>query len=149
MTWCLAPDMASYAGLVEGSPERAYLAELESRLTAGEEVDVEVSLALIAGRDLEVDEDELRGARRRAVQLLAAGGDPRRELEPDGRAVTALAADLDRPGRRAALQEGLASLKVIVEGLPQVASRLERLRADDELAWRWFACTLLADELVE
>src|SRR5947209_15466313 len=141
--------MASYAGRVEGSAERAYLAELESRLAAGEEVEVEVSLALIAGRDLEVDEDELRGARRRAVQLLAAGGDPRRELEPDGRAVTAIAADLDRPERRAALRDGLASLQVTVEGLPEVASRLGRLLADDELAWRWFACTLLAEELTD
>jgi len=141
--------MASYAGRVEGSAERAYLAELESRLAAGEEVEVEVSLALIAGRDVVVDEDELRGARRRAVQLLAAGGDPRRELEPDGRAVKAVAADPDRPERRATLGEGLASLKITVEGLPQVASRLERLAADDDLAWRWFACTLLADELAE
>src|SRR5947209_2901738 len=141
--------MASYAGRVEGSAERAYLAELESRLAAGEEVEVEVSLALIAGRDVVVDEDELRGARRRAVQLLAAGGDPRRELEPDGRAVKAVAADLDRPERRATLGEGLASLKITVEGLPQVASRLERLAADDDLAWHWFACTLLADELAE
>jgi len=141
--------MASYAGRVEGSAERAYLAELESRLAAGEDVEVEVSLALIAGRDVVVDEDELRGARRRAVQLLAAGGDPRRELEPDGRAVKAVAADLDRPERRATLGEGLASLKITVEGLPQVASRLEPLAADDDLAWRWFACTLLADELAE
>ena len=137
--------MASYAGRVEGSAERAYLAELESRLAAGEDVEVEVSLALIAGRDVVVDEDELRGARRRAVQLLAAGG----ELEPDGRAVKAVAADLDRPERRATLGEGLASLKITVEGLPQVASRLERLAADDDLAWHWFACTLLADELAE
>ena len=141
--------MASYAGRVEGSAERAYLAELESRLAAGEDVEIEVSLALIAGRDVEVDEDELRGARRRGVQLLAAGGDPRRDLDPDGRAVRAVAADLDQPERRAALRDGLASLKVTVEGLPEMTLRLDRLAADDDLAWRWFACTLLAEDLAE
>jgi hypothetical protein len=80
--------------------------------------------------------------------LLAAGGDPRREPEPDGRAVKALAADLASPARKAALADGLASLRDEVEGLPEVSARLERLLADQELGWRWFACTLLADELV-
>jgi hypothetical protein len=141
--------MPKYAGTMEASAERAFLAELESRLAAGERVEVEVSLAVLAGQDIALDEDELRGARRRAVQLLAAGGDPRREPEPDGRAVTALAADLVTPGRTAALTDGLASLRDSVRGLPHVASRLERLLDDPELAWRWFACTLLADELLE
>jgi hypothetical protein len=129
--------------------ERVFLAELESRLSKGEDVEVEVSLSLLAGQEVELDEDELRGARRRAVQLLATGGSPRREPEPDGRAVTALAADLDSTKRRAALVAGLASLRGTVEGLPQVADRLDRLVANDDLAWRWFACTLLAEELIE
>ncbi len=133
---------------MEESAERAFLAELEARLAAGEPVEVDVSLALLGGQSVELDEDELRGARRRAVQLLAAGGDPRREPEPDGRAVKALAADLASPARKAALTDGLASLRDAVEGLPEVSARLERLLADQELAWRWFACTLLADELV-
>jgi hypothetical protein len=30
-----------------------------------------------------------------------------------------------------------------------VSARLERLEADDALAWRWFACTLLGEVLVE
>jgi len=137
-----------YPVAMEASPERAFLAALESRLAAGEPVEVEVSLALLAGQEVELDEDELRGARRRAVQLLAAGGDPRREPDPDGRAVIALAADLASPERRAALADGLASLRGTVEGLPGVASRLERMFEDVEVAWRWFACTLLADELV-
>jgi hypothetical protein len=134
---------------VEVSPERALLAELESRLAGGEPVAIEVSLALLAGQEVELDPDELRAARRRAVQLLATGGDPRRDPDPEGRAVTALAADIDTPARRAALEQGLNSLRATVEGLPQVASRLERLTADEGLAWRWFACTLLAEELVE
>jgi hypothetical protein len=131
------------------SPERAFLAGLESRLAAGESPVVEVSLVLLAGREVELDPDELRGARRRAVQLLATAGDPRREPDPDGRAVTALASDLDAPQHRAALTEGLESLAAPAEGLQEVSARLERLADDEELAWRWFACTLLAEELVE
>jgi hypothetical protein len=141
--------MPKYAGTMEASAEYAFLAELEKRLAAGEQVEVEVSLAVIAGQDVELDEDELRGALRRAVQLLAAGGDPRRGPEPEGRAVTALAADLASPSRAAALSAGLASLRDSVRGLPHVASRLERLLDDPALAWRWFACTLLLDELLE
>jgi hypothetical protein len=134
---------------MEASAERAFLAELESRLAAGEEFEIEVPLSLLAGREVELDEDELRAARRRAVQLLAAGGDPHRELDPEDRAVTSLASDLDSPARRAALASGLVSLRTILDGLPMVAERLERLAADDDLAWRWFACTLLAEELVD
>jgi hypothetical protein len=134
---------------VEISPERAFLTGLEPRLAAGEPVAIEVSLVLIAGREVELDPDELRGARRRAVQLLATAGDPRREPDPNGRAVTALAADLDAPEHRAALAEGLRSLGVTVTGLQEVSARLERLAGDEELSWRWFACTLLAEELVE
>jgi hypothetical protein len=133
---------------VENSAERTFLQGLESRLAAGEEVEVEVPLTLLAGQGVEIGEDELRAARRRAVQLLATGGDPRRELDPEGRAVTALAADLDDPGRRQALATGLASLREGVDGLPAVSERLERLLQDEERAWRWYACTLLGEELV-
>jgi hypothetical protein len=134
---------------VDVSAQRAFLESLESRLAAGEQVEIEVSLSLLAGQQVELGEDELRAASRRAVQLLAAGGDPRRDLDPQGRAVSALAVDLDSPARRTALAEGLAALRDAAAGLPHVSSRLERLRADEDEAWRWFACTLLADEIVE
>jgi len=134
---------------MEGSAERAFFQELEERLSGGEPVEAEVSLVLLAGQDVEIDDDELRGARRRAVELLAAGGDPRRELDPDGRAVAALAGDLDQPERRAGLADGLASLHPFVAGLPELTRRLDALAADEALAWRWFACTLLAEELLE
>ena len=114
---------------------RAFLETIEYRLADGEQVEVEVSLTLLAGQRVDVPEEELRAARRRAVQLLAAGGDPRRELDPEGRAVAALATDL-------------ASLREVVEGLPEVAARLERLQEDIERAWRWYACTILGEELV-
>ena len=128
---------------------RAFLETIEYRLADGEQVEVEVSLTLLAGQRVEVGEDELRAARRRAVQLLAAGGDPRRELDPDGRAVSALASDLDTPARKEALAAGLAALREVVAGFPEVSARLERLQEDIERAWRWYACTLLGEELVK
>jgi len=134
---------------MDDSPERAFLAQLEDRLAEGNQVDVEVSLVLLAGRGVDLDEDELRAARRRAVQLLAAGGDPHRDLDPEGRAVTALAKDMSTPERRAALESGLESLRPTVGGLTHVSARLERLVEDDDLAWRWFSCTLLGEVLVE
>jgi hypothetical protein len=134
---------------MDDSPERAFMGQLEERLAEGDQVEVEVSLVLLAGRRVELDEAELKGARRRAVELLAAGGDPRRELDPDGRAVTALAEDLDTPARRSALGAGLESLRPTVEGLAHVSARLDRLIDDDTLAWRWFSCTLLGEVLVE
>ena len=134
---------------MEVSPEREFLAGLESRLAEGESLVIEVSLVLLAGQKVELDPNELRGARRRAVQLLATAGDPRREPDPDGRAVTALAADLDAPEHRAALAEGLESVAAAAAGLEEVSARLERLAGNQELAWRWFACTLLAEELAD
>jgi hypothetical protein len=134
---------------MEGSAERAFLQQLEGRLSGGEPVEAEVSLMLLAGQGVAVDEDELRGATRRSIEILAVGGDPRRELDPEGRAVTALADDLDDPGRRAALAEGIASVRGLVDGLPLLTGRLDALAGDESLAWRWFACTLLAEELVE
>lgn len=107
--------------------------------------DLAVPLAWLAGRRVRLDEDELRGAIRRAELLLAAGGDPRRALELHGRAVTALAADLDRDEARAELRSGLAELDA--GGLPRVGAELERLAADPDLAWRAYAGALLADEL--
>ena len=134
---------------MEGSAERAFLQQLEERLSGGEPVEAEVSLMLLAGQSVSVDEDELRGATRRSIEILAVGGDPRRELDPEGRAVTALADDLDDPARKAALAEGIASVRGLVDGLPLLTGRLDALAGDESLAWRWFACTLLAEELVE
>ena len=44
-------------------------------------------LAYLAGQAIELDAEELNGARRRALLLVAAGGDPHRELDVDDRAV--------------------------------------------------------------
>jgi len=79
--------------------------------------------------------------------LLAAGGDPHRELALDGRAVTALAAELDRPERRAEVSRGLDDLRADAAGLDKVSPALEEMILDAGLAWRAYACALMADEL--
>jgi hypothetical protein len=94
-----------------------------------------------------VDADELNAARRRALLLLAAGGDPTRELDPAGRAVRALAEDLDAPARREQLRAALAALRADAAGLPAVTGAVDALLADADAAWRWYAAALLADEL--
>jgi hypothetical protein len=126
---------------------RPVLQQIEEMLRAGGEAEGLVSLALTAGSDIELPENELNGAVRRSVLLLAAGGDPTRELELDGRAVTALAAELDTRVRRDELAARLAGLGRPAAGLPLVEEALARLTADSELAWRSFACALLAHEL--
>jgi hypothetical protein len=107
------------------------------------------SLAWLAGQDLALDEDELKGALRRAELLLAAGGDPRRELDLDGRAVEALAADLETEEARDRLEDALARLTADSEGLAAVSDGLARLRAQPDLAWRCYAGALLAEAIGE
>jgi hypothetical protein len=127
--------------------EREFLAGLETALAEGSEPHATEVLAFLAGRRVSVDDGLLHGARRRAVQLLAAGGDPFRGIDVDGRAVRALAEDIDRPAARAELQVGLGELRAQANGLPLVTGLLEGLERDPEQAWRWFACALLAEEL--
>jgi len=114
---------------------------------AGTESDIRPALALLAAPDSLVEPDELNPAVRRAMLLLAAGGDPHRELELEGRAVSALAAELDRPERRAEVSRGLEALRGEAAGLANVSRALAELLLDAGLAWRAYACALLADEL--
>jgi hypothetical protein len=124
---------------------RDVLELLEAR--AGE--DLLVSLAWLAGQDVELDQDELKAAIRRAELLLATGGDPRRELDLDGRAVAAVAADLDDPAARDTLEDALARLTADSEGLAAVSDGLARLRSQPDLAWRSYAGALLAEAIGE
>jgi hypothetical protein len=73
---------------------------------------------------------------RRALLVFAAGGDLHREPSLAEPAVAELARDLDAPERREALLTALHG----VEGA-------DPLLSDPELAWRAYACALLADEL--
>jgi hypothetical protein len=112
------------------------------------DVDLAVALVWLVRDDVGIAEDELNAARRRAMFVLAAGGDPHRELDVDSVAAERLAAELDTPARRAALAAALAALASEAEDLPAVAGALASLRADSNLAWRSLALALLADELV-
>jgi hypothetical protein len=122
---------------------------LLERLNAGELGDPLPVLAYLAGQAVEVDEDELNGARRRALLLVAAGGDPHRELAVDDRAVKALAVDLHTPERRRQLGQGVDALVLRVRELPVAREAALFLAADVDLAWRLLALALLAEELAE
>jgi hypothetical protein len=106
-----------------------------------------VVLAAVAGGDVSVDDDEAVGAGRRALLLLAAGGDPSRGLDLNGRAVTAMSTDLDRPERRATLERGMLALRQEAAGLPHVSEAVHGLLATPDVAWRAFSCSLLAEQL--
>jgi hypothetical protein len=106
-----------------------------------------VALVWLVLPDLEIDEDELNGARRRAMLVLAAGGDPHRELDFDSVAGERLAAELDSPARRKALNDALARLPAT--HLWTVQQGIETLEGDPDLAWRCLGLALLADELAD
>jgi hypothetical protein len=117
------------------------------RLEAGELGDPLPVLAFLAGQEVELPRAELNEARRRALLLLAAGGDPRRELGVDDRPVKALAVDLFGEARRQALGRAIDGLVLQARDLPHVREATLFLAADVDLAWRLYALALLAEEL--
>jgi len=123
--------------------------DLLRRVEAGELGDPLPVLAYVAGQSVAIDGEELNAARRRALLLLAAGGDPHRELGVDDRAVKALAVDLHDDERRQQLGRGVDALAHRVRDLPRAREALLFLAADPELAWRLYALALLAEELGE
>jgi hypothetical protein len=124
----------------------SWLTELERR-APDDPAGVAAALAFVAGREIGLDEAALRGATRRAVFVLAAGGDPHRPLGFDDRAVETLASDLATPARSAELEQRLADLAGDTDGLIHVAAVLAELRGDTALAWRALACALLDEEV--
>lgn len=106
-------------------------------------------LAYLAGQAVEIDEAELNAARRRALLLVAAGGDVHRELGVDDRAVKSLAADLYSDERREQLGRSVDALVAHVRDLPVAREGALFLASDIALAWRLFALALLAEELAE
>jgi hypothetical protein len=123
------------------------LDELLARVDAGELGDPLPVLAYVAGHAIELDDEELNGARRRALLLVAAGGDPQRELEVDDRPVKALAADLYSEESRDQLGRSIDALVVRVRDLSAAREAALFLAGDVDLAWRLFALGLLAEEL--
>jgi hypothetical protein len=108
-----------------------------------------VVLCWLVREQVALPEADLNAARRRAMFVLAAGGDPHRDLALDSVAAERLADELDTPERRTQLGQALDRLASTADGLPGVVAAVEALRAEPELAWRSFALALLADELAE
>ena len=106
-----------------------------------------VALVWLVLSELPIADDELNASRRRAMFILAAGGDPHRDLDLNTVAAERLAGELDSPERREALHDALGTLEV--EDLPAVQDGLSALQADAELAWRCLGLALLADELAD
>jgi hypothetical protein len=129
---------------VEEPPE---LDDLLARVDGGELGDPLPVLAYVAGLSVTIDADELNAARRRALLLVAAGGDPHRELAIDDRAVKSLAADLYTEERRQQLGRALDAIVLRVRDLSRAREAALFLVADVELAWRVYALALLAEEL--
>jgi hypothetical protein len=131
----------------------ALLSELELSLAESEDPNalatILVVLAAVAGDNVPLDEDEVHGACRRALLLLTAGGDPERGLDLNGRAVSALAEELRTVDRQLALESGIAELRAQAKGLPHVSEAVHALADAPDVAWRAFACSLLAETLGE
>jgi hypothetical protein len=127
--------------------QRSRLEDLEAAGYAADAGELLVALVWLCLPQLPIPDDELNGARRRAMFVLAAGGDPHRELDLDSVAAERLAAELDTPERRKALQTALSGLPL--EGLPTVSEGVSALLAEPDAAWRCLGLALLADELTE
>jgi hypothetical protein len=123
------------------------LDDLLMRADAGELGDPLPVLAYIAGQSVEIGDEDLNGARRRALLLVAAGGDPYRDLDVDDRAVKALATDLYTDERREQLGRSIDALALRVRERPVAREAALFLAADVDLAWRLFSLSLLAEEL--
>ena len=130
---------------------RPWLTSLETALAEDPDGDALptalVVLAAVAGTDVNVPDAERHGATRRALLLLTAGGDPTRGLDLNGRAVSALADDLRTVDRRLALESGMGELRTQARGLPYVSEAVKGLIDAPDVAWRAYACSLLAEEL--
>ena len=127
--------------------DRRILEELEPSLREWGDAQACAMLALVAYEQVAVPAEELQSALRRALLVLASGGDPHRELELDGPAVTRFAEELDSPVRREELAASLRTLNERAAGLPRASFLLEALIEDRDLAWRSLAVALIADEL--
>ena len=145
----LSPEGVAAARLAERPPPdfiRAVQEWLDTLATMSDD-ERWTSLVYVAGRELELPEDAVNEALRRALVVRAVGGDPQRDVELDETAVTRLAEELDSDERRGQLQLAIASLRSYGDGRPVVANAIAELLANPELAWRCYAAGLLAQAL--
>lgn len=132
------------------SPWMLALEETLAADSSGEELATAlVVLASVAGERVVLEEQQKRAAKRRALLLLAAGGDPARGLDLNGRAVASLADDLRDTDRQLMLEDGMRELAPAAAGLPHVSEAVHALIHAPDIAWRAYACALLAEELGE
>jgi hypothetical protein len=139
------PPLQVQVGVLRRGDRRVSREQLEGLEES--DLDLHVALAWLVRDGVGLDESQVNGARRRAMFVLAAGGDPHRELSQGDVAADRLAGELDAPERRQALDAALAALDT--SGLPRVRDAVATLRADPDRAWRTLALALLADELAE
>lgn len=129
-----------------------WLTTLDTRLAQADDEELAeaiASIAYVAAAEIAIPEDDVKSASRRAMLLLAAGGDPMRGLDLDGRAVLSLAADLETPERIAALVRGLDELAGQARSHEHVKAAVEALQDTPDVAWRAYAAALLAEQLGE
>jgi hypothetical protein len=129
--------------------DRQILEHLEPSLREASPDAAAATIALVAAEHVGFDAEALGAAVRRALLVLASGGDLRRELSLDDRAVTGLASDLEDPARRAELEAALHDLRAHTDDLPAAGSAVQALLDDSDRAWKALAAALLADELTE
>lgn len=128
-------------------PDRQILEHLEPALREASSDEAAVMIAFVARDTVRIPPEQLDAALRRALLVLAAGGDLHRELVTDDPAVTALAADLDAPERRRELEASLRALRGHAHELPGAGAAVDALLADGDRAWHALSCAILADEL--
>ena len=107
------PEMPVQARLLRGRGGRLPRSRLEALEAAGYDphsAELLVALVWLVLGELPISEAELNASRRRAMFVLAAGGDPHRELDLSSVAADRLAAELDSPERRKALRTALSAL---------------------------------------
>lgn len=126
---------------------RAALEHLEA--SGPSEADAAAAVAFAASLSLHLDEAALAGPVRRALLLLAAGGDPHRALEVDGRAVRALADELQALVGDDELATAFASVHARARGLPRIEAAAAVLAADSKRARSALALALLGTELAD
>ena len=111
------------------------------------EADAAAAAAFAASMTLPLDEAALAGPLRRALLLLAAGGDPHRALDAGARAVRALADELEGLVGDEELAAAFASVHTRARGLPRIEAAAAALAADPATARRALALALLGTEV--
>ena len=130
-------------------PDEHSKGDVLARLERGELGGPLAVVAYLAGQAVEIPDHELAAAQRRALLLLAAGGDPHRELTVDDRAVKSIAVDLHTEARQRALAGALDELARAARELPRAREAVLFLAADTDLAWRLYAEGLLVEVILE